>query len=211
MRVSSRGVIRRVEREATRRGQEAPDRDRSGVRRSGAQGRLPGTGGSALATRRQEESVDMEEWAKDLAFSSDLPKWYGHDPRRFATFARQYRRESGRSGGSHSRPCEPNCRGGSTHPSHRHLRSRAFRDDGAKEAKRWRSLNVDGEAARGQRAAYRTTDPGKSIRRERTQEEASWLNPTRSGASSAQLSSASRRTIVRASTQYSPPAIPHPT
>ncbi len=46
-----------------------------------------------LATRRQEESVDMEEWAKDLAFSSDLPKCYGHDPRRFATFARQYRRE----------------------------------------------------------------------------------------------------------------------
>jgi len=31
---------------------------------------------------------------------------------------------------------------------------------GAKEAKRLRSLNVDVEAARGQRAGYRTTDPG---------------------------------------------------
>jgi hypothetical protein len=30
---------------------------------------------------------------------------------------------------------------------------------GAKEAKRWRSLNVEVEAASGQRAGYRTTDP----------------------------------------------------
>jgi len=31
---------------------------------------------------------------------------------------------------------------------------------GAEEAKRWRLLNVDVEAARGQQAGYRTTDPG---------------------------------------------------
>ncbi len=35
----------------------------------------------------------MDEWAKDLAPSSALRKWYGHDPRRFAAFARRYRRE----------------------------------------------------------------------------------------------------------------------
>ena len=36
-------------------------------------------------------------------------------------------------------------------------------------------------------------------------------SPTSSGVSSALLSSASRRTIVWARSQYSPPAIPHPT
>jgi uncharacterized protein YeaO (DUF488 family) len=35
----------------------------------------------------------MDEWAKDLAPSSVLRTWYGHDPKRFATFARRYRRE----------------------------------------------------------------------------------------------------------------------
>jgi len=41
----------------------------------------------------KKESVDMDEWAKEVAPSSDLRKWYGHDPRRFASFARRYRRE----------------------------------------------------------------------------------------------------------------------
>ena len=30
---------------------------------------------------------------KDVAPSSDLRKWYGHQPKRFAEFARRYRKE----------------------------------------------------------------------------------------------------------------------
>ena len=31
-----------------------------------------------------------DEWAKDLAPSDALRRWYGHDPARFAAFARRY-------------------------------------------------------------------------------------------------------------------------
>ena len=34
-----------------------------------------------------------DEWAKDLAPSDALRRWYGHDPARFAEFARRYRAE----------------------------------------------------------------------------------------------------------------------
>jgi len=34
-----------------------------------------------------------DEWLKDVAPSTDLRKWYGHDPERFAEFARRYRAE----------------------------------------------------------------------------------------------------------------------
>ena len=37
------------------------------------------------------EGVDYDEWVKELAPSSDLRKWYMHDPRRFEEFAREYR------------------------------------------------------------------------------------------------------------------------
>jgi uncharacterized protein YeaO (DUF488 family) len=38
-------------------------------------------------------AVDHDEWAKDVAPSSELRGWYGHDPKRFAQFSRRYRRE----------------------------------------------------------------------------------------------------------------------
>src|SRR5665213_2853121 len=38
-------------------------------------------------------NVDHDEWAKDVAPSSELRRWYGHDPARFAEFSRRYRRE----------------------------------------------------------------------------------------------------------------------
>jgi uncharacterized protein YeaO (DUF488 family) len=41
----------------------------------------------------RKSDLDVDEWAKDLAPSSVLRTWYGHDPKRFATFARRYRRE----------------------------------------------------------------------------------------------------------------------
>ena len=38
-------------------------------------------------------SLQLDEWAKDVAPSSDLRTWYGHDPERFDEFARRYREE----------------------------------------------------------------------------------------------------------------------
>lgn len=40
-----------------------------------------------------KESVRVDEWAKDVAPSSDLRKWYGHDPERFREFSSRYRDE----------------------------------------------------------------------------------------------------------------------
>jgi uncharacterized protein YeaO (DUF488 family) len=34
-----------------------------------------------------------DEWVKDAAPSTELRKWYGHDPERFGEFARRYRAE----------------------------------------------------------------------------------------------------------------------
>lgn len=37
--------------------------------------------------------ADLDEWCKDVAPSTDLRKWYGHDPVKFAEFVRRYRVE----------------------------------------------------------------------------------------------------------------------
>ena len=39
------------------------------------------------------EAVDYDEWAKELAPSSELRMWYGHDRDRFEEFSRRYRAE----------------------------------------------------------------------------------------------------------------------
>jgi uncharacterized protein YeaO (DUF488 family) len=41
----------------------------------------------------KKEAVDFDEWAKDVAPSSELRRWYGHDPARFTEFERRYRAE----------------------------------------------------------------------------------------------------------------------
>jgi uncharacterized protein YeaO (DUF488 family) len=41
-------------------------------------------------------NAHIDEWAKDLAPSAGLRRWYGHDPARFDEFARRYRDELGR-------------------------------------------------------------------------------------------------------------------
>lgn len=38
----------------------------------------------------------LDQWAKDVAPSPELRRWYGHVPERFAEFARRYRAELGR-------------------------------------------------------------------------------------------------------------------
>ena len=35
----------------------------------------------------------LDEWARELAPSDDLRRWFGHDPKRFAQFRSRYRRE----------------------------------------------------------------------------------------------------------------------
>ncbi len=37
----------------------------------------------------------LDEWCKQVAPTTELRRWYGHDPRRFAEFARRYQTELG--------------------------------------------------------------------------------------------------------------------
>ncbi|MGH9046134.1 MAG: DUF488 domain-containing protein [Acidimicrobiales bacterium] len=37
--------------------------------------------------------VDFDDWTKDVAPSTELRRWYGHDPERFGEFSRRYRAE----------------------------------------------------------------------------------------------------------------------
>ncbi len=41
----------------------------------------------------KKEDVHHEHWNKDVAPSTELRKWYGHDPEKFEEFARRYRAE----------------------------------------------------------------------------------------------------------------------
>jgi uncharacterized protein YeaO (DUF488 family) len=38
-------------------------------------------------------NADLDEWCKQVAPSTDLRKWYSHDPARFEEFGRRYLRE----------------------------------------------------------------------------------------------------------------------
>ena len=40
-----------------------------------------------------KQAAHFEEWCKQIAPSTELRKWYGHQPDRFAEFARRYRSE----------------------------------------------------------------------------------------------------------------------
>jgi uncharacterized protein YeaO (DUF488 family) len=40
-----------------------------------------------------KEKANLDEWCKTIAPSTELRKWYHHDPERFAEFARRYREE----------------------------------------------------------------------------------------------------------------------
>jgi uncharacterized protein YeaO (DUF488 family) len=41
------------------------------------------------------ERAAVDEWARELAPSTELRRWYGHEPDRFEEFARRYRLELG--------------------------------------------------------------------------------------------------------------------
>lgn len=40
-----------------------------------------------------KEKAALDEWCKGVAPSTELRKWYAHDPERFAEFGRRYRAE----------------------------------------------------------------------------------------------------------------------
>jgi uncharacterized protein YeaO (DUF488 family) len=40
-----------------------------------------------------KERAHLDEWCKDVAPSTELRKWYGHDAERYEEFARRYRAE----------------------------------------------------------------------------------------------------------------------
>ncbi|MBU6423647.1 MAG: DUF488 family protein [Chloroflexota bacterium] len=40
-----------------------------------------------------KERASWDEWRKDLAPSTELRRWYGHDPEKFAEFRRRYASE----------------------------------------------------------------------------------------------------------------------
>lgn len=40
-----------------------------------------------------KERAQLREWCKQIAPSTELRKWYGHDPDRFAEFSNRYRAE----------------------------------------------------------------------------------------------------------------------
>lgn len=37
-----------------------------------------------------KERADLDEWAKDIAPSTDLRQWFGHDPAKFSEFIKRY-------------------------------------------------------------------------------------------------------------------------
>ena len=41
----------------------------------------------------RKEALDYDEWLKEVAPSTELRRWYGHEPSRFDEFARRYRDE----------------------------------------------------------------------------------------------------------------------
>lgn len=42
---------------------------------------------------RSKEALAIDQWARDLAPSSELRKWFGHDPKRGQVFQQRYRCE----------------------------------------------------------------------------------------------------------------------
>jgi uncharacterized protein YeaO (DUF488 family) len=46
----------------------------------------------------RKDAARLDEWAKDVAPSTELRTWYGHDPAKFAEFRRRYTAELDRPG-----------------------------------------------------------------------------------------------------------------
>ena len=60
--------------------------------------RVRGDGDRVLVDRLwprglSKERADLDQWCKEVAPSTELRRWYGHDPDRFEEFGRRYRSE----------------------------------------------------------------------------------------------------------------------
>jgi uncharacterized protein YeaO (DUF488 family) len=58
----------------------------------------PGDGRRVLVDRLwprgvSKEHLAIDEWMKELAPTAELRRWFGHDPARWVTFQRRYKRE----------------------------------------------------------------------------------------------------------------------
>ncbi|MEI9967539.1 MAG: DUF488 family protein [Terracidiphilus sp.] len=42
---------------------------------------------------KKKEDLRLDEWAKDIAPSTELRKWFGHDPKRWLEFCKRYKAE----------------------------------------------------------------------------------------------------------------------
>lgn len=40
-----------------------------------------------------KEEADLDAWAKDIAPSTELREWFGHQPERYAEFTKRYKKE----------------------------------------------------------------------------------------------------------------------
>ncbi|MBL1096477.1 DUF488 domain-containing protein [Streptomyces coffeae] len=75
------------------------DRTRPGVRvRRVYEAPEPDDGTRVLVDRiwprgLAKDDVQLDDWAKAAAPSTELRRWYGHQPERYAEFARRYRAE----------------------------------------------------------------------------------------------------------------------
>jgi uncharacterized protein YeaO (DUF488 family) len=63
----------------------------------------PGDGTRVLVDRiwprgLRKDAAQLDEWAKGIAPSTELRKWYGHDPAKFDEFRRRYTAELAASG-----------------------------------------------------------------------------------------------------------------
>lgn len=67
----------------------------------------PGDGVRVLVDRvwprgLRKEDAHLDEWMRDIAPSTELRRWYGHDPGRFAEFRERYLAELGTSERRHA-------------------------------------------------------------------------------------------------------------
>lgn len=58
----------------------------------------PGDGRRVLVDRvwprgMRKDDAPFDEWARDVAPTTELRRWYGHEPERFPEFRRRYRAE----------------------------------------------------------------------------------------------------------------------
>jgi uncharacterized protein YeaO (DUF488 family) len=42
---------------------------------------------------KKKEQLQLQEWLKDVAPSTELRKWFGHDPKKWADFRKRYEAE----------------------------------------------------------------------------------------------------------------------